>query len=295
MCGIAGIFCVDPNRTVDDAVLVRMRDTMVHRGPDGGAVYLSADKRVGLAHRRLSIIDLSNAATQPMPNEDETVWVTFNGEIYNHLPLRLELEVAGHSFRTDHSDTEVLLHGYEEWGIDGLTKRIDGDYAIGLWDSAKGSLFLIRDRAGVKPLYFSLQGGVLLFASEIKAILEHPAVERDVDPMAMYHYLSFLTTPAPMTMFKGIYKLPAGHSLEVTKSGKLRATRYWDAMPGLAGTNGDLAGRSSAAREEFYVSGIRDRLNQAVEKRMNVGVFLPTVLKSLAIVYLGMSGLVQMK
>lgn len=278
MCGITGIYCYKTSRRVEESTLTQMRDTMIHRGPDGGANWISQDGRVGLAHRRLSIIDLSTSATQPMPNEDETVWVSFNGEIYNHLRLREELKSAGHQFRTDHSDTEVIVHGYEQWGMDGMLKRIEGDYAISLWDTNKESLFLIRDRVGVKPLYFSLQDGMLLFGSEIKAIVAHPSVKRDVDPMAMYHYLSFLTTPAPMTMFKGIFKLPAGHYLEIDKSGKFRTSRYWDAMPGSGIDPAETRDLTDKALESFYVDGIRTRLEQAVEKRMMsdvpFGVFL---------------------
>lgn len=278
MCGIAGIYCYNSQHRVEKQILTRMRDTMIHRGPDGGANWIAADGRVGLAHRRLSIIDLSTAATQPMPNEDETVWVTFNGEIYNHLSLRRELRAAGHRFRTDHSDTEVIVHGYEQWGIDGLLERIEGDYGIALWDTHKKSLYLVRDRIGVKPLYFSLQSGMLLFGSEIKAIVAHPAVERDVDPMAMYHYLSFMTTPAPFTMFKGVFKLPAGHYLEIDKTGKFRATRYWDAAPGHGIPLDEIANLDWPAREQYYINGIRKRLTEAVEKRMMsdvpFGVFL---------------------
>lgn len=278
MCGITGIYCYKTPHRVEESTLIRMRDTMIHRGPDGGANWISQDGRVGLAHRRLSIIDLSTSATQPMPNEDETVWVSFNGEIYNHLHLREELKAAGHQFRTDHSDTEVIVHGYEQWGMDGMLERIDGDYAISLWDTNKESLFLIRDRVGVKPLYFSLQDGMLLFGSEIKAIVAHPSVKRDVDPMAMYHYLSFLTTPAPMTMFKGIFKLPAGHYLEIDKNGKFRTSRYWDAVPGSGIDPAETRDLTDNALESFYVDGIRTRLEQAVEKRMMsdvpFGVFL---------------------
>lgn len=278
MCGITGIYCYKTRIRVEEPILTLMRDTMIHRGPDGGANWISQDARVGLAHRRLSIIDLSTSATQPMPNEDETVWVSFNGEIYNHLRLRDELKAAGYQFRTDHSDTEVIVHGYEQWGVDGMLERIEGDYAISLWDVNKESLILIRDRAGVKPLYFSLQDGMLLFASEIKAIVAHPSVKRDVDPMAMYHYLSFLTTPAPMTMFKGIFKLPAGYYLEIEKNGEFRASRYWDAVPGSGVNPSKICGLTAAALESFYVDGIRTRLEQAVEKRMMsdvpFGVFL---------------------
>jgi asparagine synthase (glutamine-hydrolysing) len=278
MCGIAGLYCYGDKLRVEEGILTRMRDTMVHRGPDGGANWITADRRVGLAHRRLSIIDLSAIASQPMPNEDETVWVTYNGEIYNHVGLRRELIAAGHKFRTDHSDTEVIVHGYEEWGIDGLLQRIEGDYAIGLWDDRKEKLFLFRDRIGVKPLYFSLVDDAILFGSEIKAILAHPSVARDVDPVAMYHYLSFLTTPAPLTMFKGVFKLPAGYMIEVGRRGDFKVKRYWDAVPGKGVSPAEVDRLDWAAREAYYVKGTRDRLTAAVEKRMMsdvpFGVFL---------------------
>lgn len=268
MCGIAGIYNYAGTQAVSQDVLTAMRDTMVHRGPDGAGLWLAADGRVGLAHRRLSIIDLDASAAQPMANEDGRIQVTFNGEIYNHRALRAELAAAGHRFRTDHSDTEVLVHGYEEWGVDGLLQRLHGMWGFAVWDAGERRLTLARDRVGIKPVYFALHNGALLFASEIKALLEYPGLERDISPRAMYHYLSFLTTPAPMTMFKGIYKLPAGHYLQIDASGKLRAQRYWDALPGAGINQRELAGLSQPAREEFYVSGIRERLEKAVEKRM---------------------------
>ncbi len=278
MCGIAGILHTSERAGVDEAVLTRMRDAMLHRGPDGGGNWIAADGRVGLGHRRLAIIDLSAEADQPMANEDRTVWLTFNGEIYNHLALRRELLAAGHRFRSHHSDTEVLVHGYEEWGIDGLLARIEGFFAFGLWDARRQSLFLARDRVGIKPLYFSLPGGMLLFASEIKGILSHPAVGRDIDPMAVYHYLSFLVTPAPFTMFKGVFKLPAGHYLEIGAQGRFRAERYWDALPGQGIPAGEIDGLDWPQRREYYLRGIRERLERAVEKRMMsdvpFGVFL---------------------
>lgn len=251
---------------------------MRHRGPDGGGEWISPDSRVGLAHRRLSIIDLSPVAGQPMSNEDGKIWITFNGEIYNHAGLRTQLQAAGHSFRTDHSDTEVLIHGYEEWGLDGLLQRIAGDYAFAIWDSITQTLSLARDRVGVKPLYFYLDPRRFIFGSEIKAILAHPGVTRDVDPMAMYHYLTFLTTPAPMTMFRGIYKLPAGYCMSIRRDGSLRAQRYWDAVPGNGIDRKDLQQLSERAQEDFYVTGIRSRLEKSVERRMMsdvpFGVFL---------------------
>jgi asparagine synthase (glutamine-hydrolysing) len=176
MCGITGIFCFDSKEKVDATVLTSMRDSMIHRGPDGGENWISDDKKVGLAHRRLSIIDLSTGATQPMANEDGKVMITFNGEIYNHLVLRKLLVSKGHIFQTDHSDTEVLIHGYEEWGIEGLLENIEGDYAFAIWDENIKELVLARDRVGVKPLYFSFQNGTFLFGSEIKSIIRFNTV-----------------------------------------------------------------------------------------------------------------------
>lgn len=278
MCGIFGLFQFDGGPLPSDQELVRARDTMIHRGPDGAGMWRSTDGRTVLAHRRLAIIDLSNAAIQPMANEDETVWVTFNGEIYNHQALRRELLAAGHRFLTDHSDTEVLVHGYEQWGIDGLAARIAGDYAFAIWDVKSRRLSLVRDRIGVKPLYFAYGRGRIGFASEIKALLALSSTERDVDPLALYHYLSFLTTPAPMTMFKGIYKIPAGFILEIGPRGDLSARRYWDATPGRGIAEKELSGLGVEAREEYYVEGIRRRLRAAVERRMMsdvpFGVFL---------------------
>jgi asparagine synthase (glutamine-hydrolysing) len=278
MCGIAGIFSFKATEAVDPSVLKRMRDTMSHRGPDGAGLWISTNGRIGLAHRRLSIIDLNTSASQPMPNEDDTVLVTFNGEIYNHRALRVELLKAGHRFRTDHSDTEVLVHGYEQWGIDGLLERIEGDFAFALWDETSETLHLARDRIGVKPIYFWIHEGLLLFGSEIKSIVAHPSVRRDIDPVAMYHYLSFLTTPAPMTMFKGVYKVPAGWRVSQQRGSSLRARQYWSPTPGKGIAEQELTGMSAEARDDYYVQGIRSRLIASVEKRMMsdvpFGVFL---------------------
>ncbi len=277
MCGITGVFVHGEGR-IDQTDLTAMRDTMVHRGPDGGANWISPDGKTGLAHRRLSIIDLSAVASQPMSNEDGSVWITFNGEIYNHTELRPDLIRRGHLFRTDHSDTEVLVHGYEEWGLDGLLERIAGDFAFGIWDARRRILSLARDRIGVKPLYFSPQANALFFGSEIKAIIKHHGVERDIDVMAMYHYLTFMSAPAPLTLFRGIYKLPAGYRLQVHNDGHLEARRYWDAVPGQGIPASETRGLSDAALEDFYVQGIRKRLRASVKCRMMsdvpFGVFL---------------------
>lgn len=278
MCGIVGVMNLVRAERIDLHLVERMRDTMIHRGPDGCGAWSDADGQVVLGHRRLSIIDLSAAASQPMTNEDDTVWVTYNGEMYNHRELRAELVAAGHRFRTDHSDTEVIVHGYEQWGLAGLVERMAGDYAIGIYDVPRAELHLVRDRIGVKPLYFGLREGVFAFASEIKALLAHPGFVPDIEPVAMYHYLSFLTTPAPLTMFRGIYKLSAGHTLTIGQGKPPRIRRYWDAVPGQSEAARLPPSMGYEARERFYIDGIRSRLESAVDKRMMsdvpFGVFL---------------------
>jgi len=250
---------------------------MFHRGPDGEGLWISQDHRVGFGFRRLAIVDLSASASQPMSNEDGTVWVVFNGEIYNHARLRRELESRGHCFRSDHSDTETIVHGYEEWGAS-VVQHLEGMFAFGLWDAKERQLFLVRDRIGIKPLYFSWIDSGFLFASEIKALLAHPRVSAALEPVAAYHYLSFLTTPAPLTMFKGIYKIPAGHHLRISQHGAFAAERYWDALPGQGEDLKELQSVSPGAAFEFATRRTRELLDAAVEKRMMsdvpFGVFL---------------------
>ena len=284
MCGIAGLLYPEagpaapgPERLAE--MLAAMNAAIAHRGPDGEGAWTADDGRLGLAHRRLAIVDLSAEAGQPMADADGRLRVTFNGEIYNHMALRRELEAAGHRFRTDHSDTEVLLHGYAAWGLDGLVARLDGMFAFALWDAERRVLSLARDRIGVKPLYFTRLGGVFRFASEIKAMLADPALPRDTDPAALNHYLSFMVAPAPLTMFRGVHKLPAAHLMEVElSSGKVSTRRYWDAVPGRGIDAAETAGLSAAALASYYQDGIRSRLETAIEKRMMsdvpFGVFL---------------------
>ena len=270
MCGICGIYEYGASQpAVSDSLVVRMRDTMTHRGPDDAGVYVTEDRRVGLGNRRLSIVDLSPAGRNPMPNEDGRVWITFNGEIYNHESMRPGLEARGHRYRS-RTDTETIIHLYEERGLD-FVQELEGDFAIGLWDEAAQRLVLARDRIGVKPLYYTLTGGRLIFASEIKAILEHPSVSRDVDEEALYHYLTFMTTPAPQTLFAGIQKLPAGCMLTCDARGDVKVTRYWDAIP----TRLD----SSIANDEHAIAEeVRRLLKESIAKRMMsdvpFGVFL---------------------
>ncbi len=276
MCGVVGWLSLSEAR-VDPAVLGRMRDAMTHRGPDGEGLWHSPDGAVGLAFRRLAIVDLSTEAMQPMFNEDGSVAVVFNGEIYNHRRLRAELQALGHVFRTDHSDTEVLVHGFEEWGP-AVLDRLEGMFGLGIWDARARRLFLARDRIGIKPLYVTWTRGAFLFASEIKALLEHPDVPRDVEDLSVYHYLSFLTTPAPLTMFRGIYKLPAGHHLVVDPAGAARATRWWDALPGRSAEAAEIASLPRAEAVPRAARRVRTLLGDAVEKRLMsdvpLGVFL---------------------
>ena len=205
MCGICGQYnfggAADASIAARDRALIdKMRDSIAHRGPDDAGTWQSDDGRVVLGHRRLSIVDLSSAGHQPMANEDGSLWITFNGEIYNHAELRKSLRLDDrHTFRS-RTDTEVIIHLYEERQL-GAIEAIDGMFAIGLWDGARGRLVLARDRMGKKPVYYTVVAGRLLFASEIKALLEHPDVGRRLDLAALNQYLTFSNVPEPRTMF----------------------------------------------------------------------------------------------
>ena len=270
MCGIAGAIALDDQPPLGDDVLCAMRDAMCHRGPDGRGLWVSADRRIGLAHRRLSIIDLSVKADQPMPNEDGSIQIVFNGEIYNHAEIRRELERrGGHRWRTDHSDTEVIVHAFEEWGIDCL-HRFRGMFAMAIWDGRARELWLVRDRIGIKPLYWSSHHGRLVFASEIKGLLEDPDQPRDIHEESLYHYLSFLTTPAPQTLFAGIRKLPAGTWIRVKANGAIEERKYWDAW--------DHVTPLADASEDEISARVLDTLRASVRYRkvadVPVGIFL---------------------
>ncbi len=270
MCGIVGALSFSDDFRVTEHYLAGMRDTMVHRGPDGAGIWIAPDGRIGLGHRRLSIIDLSEKAGQPMSNEDGTIWVSFNGEIYNHIQIRTELEqLGGHRWRTHHSDTEVILHAFEQWGIDCLHK-FRGMFAIALWDANRGQLWLVRDRIGIKPLYYSLHHGRLTFASEIKALLQDPGQKREVHPEAFYHYLSFLTTPAPQTLFDGIKKLPGGTWLRVDANGEIREERYWDVWD----YTSPLVNTSEAEISEQIIAELRTAVKLRKISDVPVGIFL---------------------
>jgi len=222
MCGICGKIYFDPARLVTQQEVLQMSHTLAHRGPDGEGVW--ANDNVGLAHRRLAIIDLRAVAAQPMSNADGSVWITFNGEIYNFRELRADLEARGYRFRTQ-SDTEVIIHAYEAYGRDCLA-RLRGMFAFAIWDARTRVLLLARDRVGKKPLFYWIGRDRLLFASEIKALLVDRAVPLAPDPRAVDHFLALHYVPAPNTAFQGIYKLPAAHWLEV-RDGQIETGRYW--------------------------------------------------------------------
>lgn len=268
MCGICGVWEYGASSgRVERSLIGRMRDEMSHRGPDDRGELVFDDSRGGFGFRRLSIIDLSAAGHQPMHGCDENTWLVFNGEIYNHAELRVKLEERGHRY-SSRTDSETILHLYEERGLD-FVHDLEGDYAIALWDAAEERLVLVRDRIGVKPLYYSFQDGRLIFASEIKAILQHPSVTPDIDERSLYHYLTFLTTPAPSTLFKGINKLPAGHMLTLGRDGQLNIQQYWDALP---------PKQELKCTDEEHRSEILRLLRDSVRKRMMsdvpFGVFL---------------------
>lgn len=222
MCGICGKFNFEPDSQIDPFLVRSMLESIRHRGPDDEGVYVRPG--IGLGHRRLSIIDLQGGH-QPLSNEDGTVWIVFNGEIYNFQELRETLASKGHRFRT-RTDTEVIVHLYEELGPDCLT-QLRGMFAFAIWDERERTLFLARDRTGIKPLYYCQTRNALLFASEIKAILADPAVPREVQPEVIDRFLTFHYLPGEETLLKGIYKLPPGHYLRV-RNGRTELRQFWD-------------------------------------------------------------------
>ncbi|MFC4303469.1 asparagine synthase (glutamine-hydrolyzing) [Cohnella boryungensis] len=271
MCGIVGALSFkNSSFRVSEDYITKMRDTMVHRGPNGGDTWVDQSGKIGLGHRRLSIIDLSNLANQPMCNEDETLWVAFNGEIYNHAEVRAELVRTGnHKWKTDHSDTEVILHAFEEWGIECIHK-FRGMFAIALWDTKEKNLWLIRDRIGIKPIYYSIHNQRIVFASEIKALLQDPDQKRAVNEEAFYHYLSFLTTPAPQTLFEGILKLEPGTWLKIGEDGSIKKNKYWDVWDHTK----PLTDKTESEISQMVLNELRTAVQYRKVSDVPVGVFL---------------------
>jgi asparagine synthase (glutamine-hydrolysing) len=253
MCGIAGLLHF--GRLADAPLRVkRMADSMVHRGPDGEGYWNGPDCALGF--RRLAVVDIEGGH-QPMPNEDETVWSVFNGEIYNHRELRHELELAGHRFRTDHSDTEVLVHGWEEWGVE-LPRRLNGMFAFAIWDQRSRSMFLARDRLGIKPLYMATTaGGVIAFGSEVRAIHASGVVESRVDAAGIVEYFTLMNMWQGRTPFRDIRLLPAGCCELIGPDGRQQST-FWDFdfQRGAAGSASDKAGEF----REVLLAAVRRQL-----------------------------------
>jgi asparagine synthase (glutamine-hydrolysing) len=281
MCGIAGLFDAAGPGEVSRPLLAQMSASLLHRGPDDSGMHV--EPGVGLAHRRLSIIDLASGH-QPLGNEDGSVIVVFNGEIYNFRELTEELARAGHTFRT-RSDTEVIVHAWEQWG-DECVRRFRGMFAFALWDRKRSTLFLARDRLGVKPLYYAhLPGGMFLFGSELKALLVHPGLPRTIDPRAVEDYFAYGYVPEPRTIFKGVFKLPAGCTLTLQRGiAPAAPVEYWDVPFASAARITE----HEAAEELIY------RLRESVKLRLiadvPLGAFLSGGVDSSAVVAM-MAGL----
>ena len=271
ICGFAGAGDVD--------ILASMNEAMVHRGPDAGGLWHDVHEAVYLGHRRLSIIDLSGGA-QPMWTADGTLGIVFNGEIYNHLELREELIRTGHHFLTDHSDTEVLLHGYRQWGHD-LPSRLNGMWAFALYDRKRRELFLSRDRFGKKPLFYSLQNSTFAFASELSALIRNPQITANIHEGSLKKYFAYGYIPAPSTLYRQIFKLPGGNNLLLKMDAMAcRVSKYWDFVL-------EPFERIPANPEEAWGEELRELLRKSVQRRLMsdvpLGVFLSGGVDSSAI------------
>ncbi len=274
MCGIVGIVNFD-GRAVDPPLLARMNEAIRHRGPDEDGAYVAGP--VALAMRRLAIIDLAGGQ-QPIENEDGTCRIVFNGEIYNYRELKARLEKLGHRFRTD-SDTEAILHAYEEYGAD-CPRHLRGMFAFAVWDAPKRQLFLARDRVGKKPLLYAKSGGSFVFGSEFRALLRHPAVGRELDRGALDDYLSFMCVPAPQTAYRDIRKLEPGHSLTLSAAGEVRCERYWQP---------DFSKKLDVGEEEAgerALELLRDAVRVRLMSEVPLGAFLSGGVDSSAVVAL---------
>lgn len=266
MCGIAGQFCYG-STLPDRALLETMSESLAHRGPDGQGVYING--RTALAHRRLAIIDLSDDARQPIANEDGSLWLVYNGEIYNFVELRAELIAKGHTFRSK-TDSEVILHAYEEWGTECLS-HLNGMWAFALWDEKKQQLFCARDRFGIKPFYYTEAGGSFLFASEIKALLTHTEAGKKPDDETLLTYLAWgVHDHSDKTMFDGIFQLRPAHAMVVTPAGTPAPYRYWDVTVNPS-VSSDIPDEEAAQK---FLSLLRDAVRIHLRSDVAVGTCL---------------------
>ncbi len=281
MCGIVGIFDITAKREINRELLSRMNETQFHRGPDEGGLHIEAG--LGLGHRRLSIIDLSSGQ-QPMHSQDGNVVLTYNGEVYNFPELRKELEALGYTFKT-HCDTEVIVYAWQAWGEE-CVLRLRGMFAFAIWDRDKQTLFLARDRLGIKPLYYSQTSkGHFIFASELKALKEHPDLSREMDPTAIEEYFGFGYIPDPKTIYKGVYKLEPGFCLSIKRGAKSYLPRqYWDVI-----FKDSVSGSELELGEEL-ISRVREAVKIRTVADVPLGAFLSGGVDSSAIVAM-MAGL----
>ena len=278
MCGICGILNFDKTDSVPQDLLSSMCKTIYHRGPDDEGVFI--DKNLGLGARRLSIIDVQGGH-QPLSNEDKTVWAAHNGEIYNSPELRKELISTGHSFRTG-TDTETMIHSYEEWG-NAFVHRLRGMFATAIWDKRTKKLIIVRDRLGIKPLYYTLiNNNTLVFGSELKAVLMHPGVKRSIDPQALDLFLTLEYIPAPFSIFKGIHKLPAGNIL-ICEKRKMRIKPYWDLGTSIEQKQGTDRRSLHSLMDELYTL-LKESVQFRLVSDVPLGAFLSGGIDSSCIV-----------
>lgn len=266
MCGICGIALYSSESRIDESILISMRDSLIHRGPDDSRLLI--DRQIGLGHRRLSIIDLSTGA-QPVHNEDSTIWVVFNGEIYNYRDIRSDLEKRGHKFYTS-SDTETLVHLYEEYG-ERMLDKINGMFAFCIWDRKGQEMFLARDRIGEKPLFYSFSKDAFIFASELKAILKYPSTSREIDMLSLSKYLTYEYVPAPNSIFKYIKKLKPGQFMTYKVSSKeVIIKKYWD-IPLL---DDAIAHKTEEEYAEELIELLRESVRLRLISDVPLGIFL---------------------
>jgi asparagine synthase (glutamine-hydrolysing) len=274
MCGIVGIWNFQERVDVDEFIM--LRDLLSHRGPDGADVFVNDQENIALGHRRLSLIDLSATGTQPMCNEDRSIWLTANGEIYNYKELRKELLSSGHVFSSS-SDSEIIIHGYEEWGRE-VIKKLKGMFAFCIYDQRKKLFFLARDRFGIKPCYYYHKNDVFLFASELKSIVAYHEFSKNVDFTSVCNYLTYRFVPSPQTIWENTYKLPAAHYLTINEHQNIEITEYWK------------LGSDNHHYDENYLVEKTDELlihsiQEHLESDVNIGSFLSGGYDSSAIVY----------
>lgn len=274
MCGIIGEISIE---RIDIENFVQMRDELKHRGPDDAGLYVNEKGNVALGHRRLSIIDLTSSGRQPMTNEDNNLWLTFNGEIYNYRELREELIKRGHEFRSK-TDSEVIIHGYEQWGVNFLEK-LRGMFAFAIWEEKTNKLFLARDRIGIKPLYYYFDNNRFIFSSEIKGIIKDKKIERKINPTALKYYFIYRYIPAPYSIWENVYKLPPAHYLIYEKN-EYSINRYWD-----------LKLENNATDESLIAKDIQELLENSINYHLisdvPVGVLLSGGLDSSTITAIG--------